>query len=102
MGNQEQLQFAPMLIREHTNGCVAQIEASDVEGKWHVAAYPTEPDAPVIPVRGYVAGQTEAMHLADHLVQDHAPHACRECGPWRRSDEQRLSPGVLPEGSGTP
>ena len=95
MGNQEQLQFAPMLIREHANGCVAQIEASEVEGKWHVEAYSTEGGAPTIPVKGYVAGQVEAMQLADHLVQDHAPHRCHDCGPWRRTDDQRLSAAAV-------
>lgn len=80
------------LLREHVNGWIAQIEASDdVDGKWHVVAYPTEGDAPELPVKAYVLGQHEAQQRADALVHDHAPHHCRECGPWRRSDEQRLS-----------
>jgi hypothetical protein len=72
------------------NGWIAQIEASEAVGKWHVAAYPTERDEPLIPVHGYVSGQAGAMQLADGLVQDHAPHTCSACGPWRRADEQRL------------
>ena len=78
------------LIREHANGWVGQIEASDVRGKWHVAAYSTEPDQFPLPINGYVMGRTGAMRLADNLVRDRAPHECRECGPWRRADEQRL------------
>ena len=87
---QEQHQVATTLIREHVNGWIAQIEAGEVVGKWHVAAYPTERDEPWIPVHGYVSGQAVAMQLADSLVQDHAAHPCSDCGPWRRSDEQRL------------
>jgi hypothetical protein len=83
-----------MLIREHVNGWIGQIDPGDVEGKWHVEAYPTEGDDPPPPVRGYILGQDEAMCLADGLVQDHAPHACGECGSWRRSDEQRFAAGV--------
>jgi hypothetical protein len=79
-----------MLIREHVNGWIGQIEASEVGGKWHVGAYPTEQEAPPLPINGYVVGQAGAMHLADSLVQDHAPHTCSHCGPWRRPDEQRL------------
>lgn len=79
------------LIREHANGWLGQIEASDVRGKWHVAAYPTQGDTPQ-PVSGYVAGQRGAMQLADMLVTAHAPHECDRCGPWRRSDDQRLTP----------
>lgn len=90
LGEQEQHEVAAILIREHVNGWVAQIEASEVVGKWHVAAYPTECDQPSIPVHGYVAGRGGAMQLADTLVQDHAPHPCGDCGPWRRADEQRL------------
>jgi hypothetical protein len=78
------------LIREHANGWVGQIEASEVPGKWHVAAYPTEREASPLPVNGYVRGQRDAMRLADTLVKDHAPHRCRNCGPWRSPDEQRL------------
>ena len=83
-----------MLIREHVNGWIGQIDPGDVQGKWHVEAYPTDGDVPPPPVRGYVLGQREAMRLADRLVQDHASHACGECGSWRRPDEQRLSAGV--------
>jgi hypothetical protein len=79
------------LIREHANGWIAQIEASDVAGKWHVAAYPTRRDEPAPPINGYVASRRGAMRLADSLVKDHAPHRCRSCGPWRPSDDQRLS-----------
>ena len=78
------------LIREHANGWIGQIEASDVTGKWHVVAYPTAPEDPPLPINGYVADQRGAMRLADNLVNDHAPHRCGGCGPWRRSDEQRL------------
>jgi len=79
------------LIREHVNGWIGQIEASEVEGKWHVAAYPTQPGQVPLRINGYVTGQTPAMHLADRLVKDGAPHECDECGPWRRADDQRLS-----------
>ena len=78
------------LLREHANGWIGQIEASDVTDKWHVAAYTTDREEPPLPIRGYVTGQEDAMRLADSLIKDHAPHRCRECGPWRRSDEQRL------------
>lgn len=87
----EQQRQAPwFLIREHANGWIGQIEASEVPGKWHVAAYPTAQEAPPLPVNGYVAGRRGAMRLADDLVNDHAPHHCQQCGPWRRSDDQRL------------
>ena len=79
------------LIREHANGWIGQIEASEVPGKWHVAAYPTQPDVPVLPINGYVAGESGAKHLADTLVHTHAPHECDGCGRWRRSDDQRES-----------
>jgi len=79
------------LIREHANGWIGQIEASEQSGKWHVAAYPSEHDGERQPVKGYVTGQQGAMQLADTLVKDHAPHQCRRCGPWRRADEQRLA-----------
>ena len=91
MGERQHCEDAWILLREHANGWVAQIEASDVTGKWHVAAYPTFQEAPPLPVAGYVAGQRGAMRLADTLVTDHAPHECDQCGPWRRSDDQRLS-----------
>jgi hypothetical protein len=83
------------LIREHANGWVGQIEASDVAGKWHVAAYPTEQDQAPLPINGYVSGRRGAMRLADSLVKDHAPHRCRRCGPWRPSDDQRLAGAPL-------
>lgn len=86
----EQHRLGTILIREHVNGWIAQIEASEVVGKWHVAAYPTDGDEPPLPVRGYVSGQGAAMQLADSLVNDHAPHHCVACGPWRPADEQRL------------
>jgi len=89
VGDEQQGQW--FLIREHANGWISQIEASEVHGKWHVAAYPTEHDHRALPVNGYVAGQRGAMRLADTLVKDRAPHQCRRCGPWRPSDEQRLS-----------
>ena len=92
--NERQAQEPWFLIREHENGWIGQIEASDVQGKWHVAAYPTEREQAPPPVNGYVAGQSGAMQLADTLVKDHAPHECRRCGPWRRSDDQRLSAAV--------
>lgn len=79
-----------LLIREHANGWIGQVEASDVPGKWHVTAYATRDDTPQ-PINGYVAGQRGAMRLADTLVKDHAPHRCRRCGPWRPSDEERLT-----------
>ena len=79
------------LIREHANGWISQIESSETPGKWHVAAYPTEQDVPSVPVNGYVSGQRDAMRLANTLVKDRAPHRCDRCGPWRPSDEQRLS-----------
>ena len=91
MGEQQQRPDPWFLIREHTNGWIAQIEASEVAGKWHVAAYPTEQEVPPLPINGYVASRKGAMQLADTLVNDHAPHPCDDCGPWRRSDEQRLS-----------
>jgi len=80
------------LIREHTNGWVGRIEASEVSGKWHVAAYPTDGQAPPA-INGYVTGRNGAMQLADTFVTDHAPHECKLCGPWRRADDQRLSVG---------
>ena len=89
--NEPQRHDTWFLIREHANGWIGQIEASDVQGKWHVAAYPTRHGEQPLPVNGYVAGQRVAMRLADAMVKDRAPHRCRICGPWRRSDEQRLS-----------
>ena len=89
MGDEHRDQW--LLIREHANGWIGQIEASEVPGKWHVAAYPTTRDDRELPVNGYVAGQRGAMQLADALVKDRAPHRCRRCGPWRPSDEQRLT-----------
>lgn len=80
------------LIREHANGWIGQIEASDVPGKWHVAAYAVQPGVPPLPINGYVAGESGAKDLADTLVNDHAPHECDGyCGRWRRSDDQRES-----------
>jgi hypothetical protein len=87
----EQIRDPWFLIREHANGWIGQIEASDLTGKWHVAAYPTAEEEPPLPISGYVADQRGAMRLADTLINDHAPHRCRACGPWRRSDEQRLA-----------
>ena len=90
----EQYQEPWFLIREHANGWIGQIEASEQPGKWHVAAYPTEHDERHLPVNAYVAGQKGAMQLADSLVTQYAPHECRRCGPWRRADEQRLAASV--------
>ncbi len=89
MGEEEpQYPPAAIFIREHANGWIAQIEAGEVAGKWHVAAYPTDGDEPEIPVHGYVLGDVQARQLADDLVQDHAPHACSECGQWREPAEE--------------
>lgn len=88
---EQQSPDAWFLIREHANGWIAQIEACDVTSKWHVAAYSSEQEQAPLPIKGYVADKRGAMRLADTLVSDHAPHRCDRCGPWRRSDEQRLT-----------
>jgi hypothetical protein len=92
--SEQQRADAWFLIREHANGWIGRIESSDVNGKWHVAAYPTRHDEQPLPINGYVVSQSVAMRLADSLVKGRAPHRCRMCGPWRRSDDQRL---ILPD-----
>jgi hypothetical protein len=80
-------------IREHANGWIAEVEASDAEDKWHVVAYHLDISLDHIPAALDVDGEVQAKHLADRLVQEHGRHQCETgCLDWRLVDAPKMGP----------
>lgn len=74
--------------REHANGWIAEVEASDVQGQWHVVAYHPDIGLDQIPAALYVLGEVEAKQLGDTFVHEHGGHECSAaCMEWRLVDE---------------